>query len=281
MVYFTCQGCGEPVKKPQVEKHKQQCRRSRILTCIDCSVDFADHEYQTHTSCVTEDKKYGGQNFKAKENKGEMKQKLWYEQVQRAIDSVNSSNSYLKYLLEKLRNYPNIPRKEAKFKNFVLNSLRERNSGIVAEAWMAISKAEKNDTVPTKSELKSSSPTTEMNKNETESANGTIPTKPSKKRVLSEDEPIENGSSMKKFKTEDSERIPKLKSMMKKFLNESESGTIKLRKLKKRVANEMNLENDEEKEKLYEKIDSKLSSTSNFFVLDGKYVKLKKKIVDK
>ena len=37
MVYFTCDACGEQLKKPTVEKHYQQkCRDCYKLTCIDC-----------------------------------------------------------------------------------------------------------------------------------------------------------------------------------------------------------------------------------------------------
>ena len=37
MVYFTCDACGEQLKKPSVEKHYQQkCRDCYKLTCIDC-----------------------------------------------------------------------------------------------------------------------------------------------------------------------------------------------------------------------------------------------------
>ena len=37
MVYFTCDACGEQLKKPSVEKHyTQKCRDCYKLTCIDC-----------------------------------------------------------------------------------------------------------------------------------------------------------------------------------------------------------------------------------------------------
>ena len=37
MVYFTCDACGEQLKKPSVEKHyTQKCRECWKLTCIDC-----------------------------------------------------------------------------------------------------------------------------------------------------------------------------------------------------------------------------------------------------
>ena len=37
MVFFTCDACGESLKKAQVEKHyKFKCRSCSVLTCVDC-----------------------------------------------------------------------------------------------------------------------------------------------------------------------------------------------------------------------------------------------------
>ena len=36
MVYFTCNGCGESMKKNQVDKHVMRCRRCEVLSCMDC-----------------------------------------------------------------------------------------------------------------------------------------------------------------------------------------------------------------------------------------------------
>ena len=37
MVFFTCNTCGESLKKNQVEKHyRQVCRNCEVLTCVDC-----------------------------------------------------------------------------------------------------------------------------------------------------------------------------------------------------------------------------------------------------
>lgn len=40
MVFFTCNACGESVKKVQVEKHVAVCRNCECLSCIDCGEDF-------------------------------------------------------------------------------------------------------------------------------------------------------------------------------------------------------------------------------------------------
>ena len=59
MVYFTCDACGEQLKKPNVEKHYQQkCRNCYKLTCIDCLKDFFGDEYQEHNACMSEAQRY-------------------------------------------------------------------------------------------------------------------------------------------------------------------------------------------------------------------------------
>lgn len=68
MVYFTCDCCGESLKKNQVLKHTFRCK-SNEFSCIDCQVVFTKKSYVEHIKCITEDQKYGGANYVAKENK--------------------------------------------------------------------------------------------------------------------------------------------------------------------------------------------------------------------
>lgn len=137
MVVFTCNACGDSLKKNQVEAHYLgKCRRCEVVSCVDCGKDFWGNDYQTHTKCITEEEKYSGKNYKPKANanKGEAKQEMWLQQVQDAIDKCNT-NAQLKSLLERMKDYPNIPRKRAKFENFVGNSLNTRNKSLINQAW--------------------------------------------------------------------------------------------------------------------------------------------------
>lgn len=137
MVFFTCGQCGEALKKAQVEKHfMTRCRQNNVFSCIDCGKDFWGKDYEQHTKCISEEEKYSGKNFvpKANANKGEAKQQQWLQQVQTAIDKVKA-NPQLRDLLERMKDYPNIPRKKAKFENFLRNSLRVRNPGLMAQVW--------------------------------------------------------------------------------------------------------------------------------------------------
>lgn len=61
MVVFSCDACGESLRKKDVLKHYQfNCRRCESLTCVDCKKQFWGDEYAAHTQCITdEDFKYG------------------------------------------------------------------------------------------------------------------------------------------------------------------------------------------------------------------------------
>uniref|UniRef100_A0A0B6Z578 Uncharacterized protein n=2 Tax=Arion vulgaris TaxID=1028688 RepID=A0A0B6Z578_9EUPU len=134
MVVFNCNACGEALKKNQVEKHTLRCRSCEALSCVDCGKDFWGNDYQTHIKCITEDEKYCGKGYVPKVNKGEVKQEQWIEKVQNAIER-SVSNPKLKGVLERLKDYPNIPRKKQKFENFLKNSLRVNSYPLITQVW--------------------------------------------------------------------------------------------------------------------------------------------------
>ena len=70
MVNFTCNLCGETLRKNQVDKHCQsKCKNAWNFTCIDCQQVFAGFEYVKHTECLSETQKYQGK-FLEKKRKG-------------------------------------------------------------------------------------------------------------------------------------------------------------------------------------------------------------------
>ncbi|XP_071089491.1 cell growth-regulating nucleolar protein-like [Haliotis cracherodii] len=136
MVFFSCNVCNEALKKNQVEKHcMTKCRNCQSVCCIDCGQDFWGNDFEKHTKCISEDQKYSGKGYVAKVNKGEAKQDRWIEQVQSAIDNQKGGNPRLRGTLESIKNYPNIPRKKNKFENFLMNSLRIRDPGLISQLW--------------------------------------------------------------------------------------------------------------------------------------------------
>ncbi|KAJ3601878.1 hypothetical protein NHX12_029640 [Muraenolepis orangiensis] len=114
MVFFTCNACGESLKKAQVEKHVNQCRGCEVLSCIDCGKDFWGSDYKNHLRCISEDQKYGGKDFQAKANKGDVKQQQWIQRIHDAMDKPGVSQK-MKDILGQVTAYDNIPRKKAKF----------------------------------------------------------------------------------------------------------------------------------------------------------------------
>ncbi|EDW89639.1 cell growth-regulating nucleolar protein [Drosophila yakuba] len=131
MVFFTCNICGESVKKPAVEKHYQmRCRgNDKNVSCMDCLKDFYGEEYVAHTKCISEAQKYASQSqgFAAKEprNKNAQKQESWMDIIRSILDSSEYNlTPAVRSAFQKLQSVDNVPRKKAKFENFVGNCMR-------------------------------------------------------------------------------------------------------------------------------------------------------------
>lgn len=122
MVFFVCDGCNESLKKNKVDGHAARCRTCYAVTCIDCSVSFPNDEYRSHTSCISEVEKYQ-KTTAFKKPVGNMQQQ-WMHVVETSTDFCTPE---LKNICEMLVNYDNVPRKKAKFMNFMQNSLQQYN----------------------------------------------------------------------------------------------------------------------------------------------------------
>ncbi|XP_043825407.1 cell growth-regulating nucleolar protein isoform X1 [Dromiciops gliroides] len=143
MVFFTCNACGESVKKGQVEKHVNICKNCQCLSCIDCGKDFWGDEYKKHVKCISEDQKYGGKGYEAKTNKGDVKQQEWIQKIHEVMKKPSISPK-LREILEKVSGFDNIPRKKAKFQNWMKNSLRIYNDSLQEQVWDIFSEATRN-----------------------------------------------------------------------------------------------------------------------------------------
>ncbi|CAL8338130.1 unnamed protein product [Lota lota] len=143
MVFFTCNACGESLKKAAVEKHVNMCRGCEVLSCIDCGKDFWGNDYRNHIKCISEDQKYGGKGFEAKSNKGDVKQQQWIQRIHDAMNKPGVSQK-MKDILSQVSSYDNVPRKKAKFQNWMKNSLRITNPKLQDEVWEIFSAATTN-----------------------------------------------------------------------------------------------------------------------------------------
>ncbi|KAL9922566.1 uncharacterized protein C16C10.8 [Glossina fuscipes fuscipes] len=127
MVFFICNHCGESVKKAVVEKHyNTKCnKRVKNVCCMDCQKDFHGEDYVAHTKCITEAEKYSGKDYVRKENNGEKKQDAWMDIVRSILASTDYKlSAQTREIFQRLQNYGNVPRKKAKFQNFVANCMR-------------------------------------------------------------------------------------------------------------------------------------------------------------
>ncbi|KAM6220802.1 cell growth-regulating nucleolar protein [Rhynchocyon petersi] len=144
MVFFTCNACGESVKKAQVDKHVTVCRQCQCLSCIDCGRDFWGDDYKNHVKCISEDQKYGGKGYEGKAHKGDIKQQAWIQKVNELVKRPNVSPK-VRELLEQISAFDNVPRKRAKFQNWMKNSLKIHNESILEQVWSIFSEASKNE----------------------------------------------------------------------------------------------------------------------------------------
>jgi cell growth-regulating nucleolar protein len=113
MPVFLCEACNETLKRNKVATH----RCWAAVSCMDCNMRFVGNDYLSHTSCVTEAQRYEGALYVHKDNKGDVKQQAWLDNVQARLDAAEGSGR-LRPFMERLLAYDNVPRKKAKFINF-------------------------------------------------------------------------------------------------------------------------------------------------------------------
>ncbi|XKL60034.1 hypothetical protein PGB90_001050 [Kerria lacca] len=156
MVVFTCNNCGDSVKKPKVEKHiSLECKKKKLanvsLCCVDCLENFNEHTYSAHTKCVTELERYSAKGFvaKASSNKGERKQNSWVNVVRLVLDKPTLT-SMQRQLLKIISNFENVPRKKNKFQNFINNSCKHirPNQAVVDSLFDLLEQEFKNVATP-------------------------------------------------------------------------------------------------------------------------------------
>ncbi|GAA5840645.1 hypothetical protein JCM3766R1_000498 [Sporobolomyces carnicolor] len=83
MVSFSCEACGDILKKPKLDQHAGRCRGA-YYTCIDCNTTFdgpvGNNGYRSHTSCVSEEQRYHKSVYKEPKKKGKQQQQQQQQQ---------------------------------------------------------------------------------------------------------------------------------------------------------------------------------------------------------
>lgn len=160
-------------------------------------------------------------------------------------------------ILNTISSYENIPRKKAKFLNFMKNSFRYMKQDDLEAAWTLLEEAMKEN----KSQQQSAAP-------QQPQQNGTHGIK----RKLEDDEACENGNDVKKSKVEDECEKFNWSETIKSILI-SKDKEIGLKKLKKKVMNRYKKIGGEISEKIEKKFNKKLNKLPGV-VLDNEKVRL-------
>ncbi|XP_041132222.1 cell growth-regulating nucleolar protein isoform X2 [Polyodon spathula] len=115
-------------------------------------------DYKNHLKCISEDQKYGGKGYAAKSNKGDVKQQQWIQKIHEAMNKPGIAPKVCG-ILKEVSLYDNVPRKKAKFQNWMKNSLKVFNTALHDQVWEIFSAATSNapsSQQPSQSELQPS-----------------------------------------------------------------------------------------------------------------------------
>ena len=134
MVVFICDGCQESLNRGKVKTHILQCRKSYVLSCVDCGARFEGNAYEKHTSCYSESEKYTGKRDK--------KQDEWSETVQEALESITdmAAKNGFESIIAKIGE-TTVPRKKPKFVNMCKSSHAYLKPATVDTIWTALEQA--------------------------------------------------------------------------------------------------------------------------------------------
>lgn len=136
MVFFVCEGCNETLKKNKVDQHAARCRNCWAVSCVDCSVVFEGNDYAAHTSCISEAQKYEGSLYREKGKSGPAKKESAQERWMRVVQSASAGgDAKFQNVLDRVAGYDNVPRKRAKFLNFMKNSIALHDQAMVERVW--------------------------------------------------------------------------------------------------------------------------------------------------
>jgi len=205
MVVFSCDACGESLRKKDVQKHYQfSCRRCESLTCVDCRKQFWGDEFVAHTQCITdEDFKYGlvGEH---KCDKGQKKQDLWISNIDELLADRSTDKRFTPIFIE-MKKYENVPRKKKPFLNWSKCTMKRFPYKVVEEAFdllletHAKKQQSSNEALNEKKsnvskEDKVEAPPASENSKPTNGTNGDLNGRSNKKKRKAEDEAQEDGN---------------------------------------------------------------------------------------
>lgn len=265
MVFFSCDGCGETLKKSQVDSHAHRCHSCASVSCMDCNVSFWGDTYRLHTSCLTEAERYEKSVYRGpKKGASNIKkgpQDVWSDLIVHASEI--ATDSIIKSKLKELTHLSNVPRKEKQFRNFTANSLKLRdygnhttNSQIVDRMWKYLVEVRDKEY--------------EKRKRELEERKGDPTPPPQPQPQPTKELPTENSRI-----AADENVISKKKVLkaMKKMLKKAPKHQLKMKELRGKVETKLNVTKCMQKE-LKKIIMEQIGEHDKKLKLDGKFVSL-------
>mmetsp|Transcript_38355 Transcript_38355/g.43792 ORF Transcript_38355/g.43792 Transcript_38355/m.43792 type:complete len:258 (-) Transcript_38355:76-849(-) len=250
MVVFSCDGCGEVLKKSQVDAHAYRCRKCASVSCADCGVSYFGDDYRLHTTCITEAERYEKSVYRPPNNKKQKKnpQEVWMNLLQQCTETADAPQS-IRCSLQRLADMGNVPRKEKQFRNFVANSLnlrggRQQQSNHVNDLWNLLSERRNKEILM------------------------------EKKKREEEEKILKHKEEEQKLSVEKTSLSSKqVRKTARKILKKSSSSSMKMKHLRNKVLETLGLEKSQQK-KLKKILQNELGTKK--FKIDGKMVKLAK-----
>ena len=179
------------------------------------------------------------------------------QKLKSAIDNFNGTQ-HIKQLMQRLITYDNIPRKKAKFRNFIRSCLRVTNDYYIDQMWTICETVFKTETL----DSDNASPTKrQLNGNQNE-----VQTNGKKFKTNEKTEQIEELE-----KNSDIQPKLKMKKIVVDILKERENHEMSLKKLRKRVIKKYRVDNENySKEDIGSRFDQKINSIKKIVVNEGR-----------
>jgi len=248
------------------------CKWSSI-SCVDCGKDFTRNSYNSHNQCISEDQKYGGLDYKPKENssKGKEKQEELVQKLRATVHTVNCS-PHIRDLLKRLCNYENIPRKKQKFFNFVRSCLCITNEFYCQQMWDTVEDIIRKDTQNKAQDVTQNGVKRDLNDSDINESQEKKKHKSHKDmndcQQVIEDQKTEDLSETQNSDTSCEPKL-KMRKIVVQILRESQNNTLSMKKLQKRVIKKLKaMDSSLSKEEIVSQFLSKLNKIKKIEVND-------------
>mmetsp|Transcript_35378 Transcript_35378/g.85621 ORF Transcript_35378/g.85621 Transcript_35378/m.85621 type:complete len:300 (-) Transcript_35378:1325-2224(-) len=297
MVFFTCDGCNETLKKNQVDTHVYKCRQGcESVSCVDCSISFYGDDFRQHTTCTMTEvgnlvaDRTGGSKSKKKQSP----QEAWMDLLESSVESApNSVQSHLRRMVTTL---DNIPRKEKQFRNFAMNSLNlgrgSQATQVVDAIWKHLSQQREKQKQEREAAAAAAEASKSTKKEEKQAPKQTTngqstdkeETKSTPKATISSDDSesdakgstnnMKSTSESKKKSNSKKSNYKSVKKATKKILKKAPGKSMKLKRLQKQLMEMKCAGDDCSEEELAGLLEKVVSKESKKFQLDGKEIKI-------